>query len=62
MQTIYDPDKKTLTVILDVLDPLRPSKSGKTLIVASSNGNQRTTAEYNGRPITVGANAYIKPA
>jgi hypothetical protein len=37
-----------------------PSTSGKTLIVASSHGNQTTTAMVNGKPIIVGLNAYIK--
>jgi hypothetical protein len=38
-----------------------PSASGKTLVVASSHGNQATTAVVNGKPVTVGFNAYIKP-
>lgn len=41
-----------------------PSKTGKTLIVASSGGNVTTSAtvEHNGKacPITIGLNAYIK--
>ena len=37
-----------------------PSKSGKTLVVATSGGNQATTAEVNGQPVIVGLNAYIK--
>lgn len=37
-----------------------PSASGKTLVVASSRGNQQTEAKFNGKPITVGVNAYIK--
>ena len=36
-----------------------PSASGKTLVVASSRGNQATTAIVNGKPITVGFNAYV---
>ncbi len=40
----------------------RPSASGKTLNVASSNGNQPTNATINGHPVIVGVNAYIKPA
>jgi len=36
-----------------------PSASGKTLVVASSRGNQVTTASVDGKPITVGFNAYI---
>jgi hypothetical protein len=37
-----------------------PSASGKTLVVASSHGNQTTTAMINGKPVVVGLNAYIK--
>jgi hypothetical protein len=39
----------------------RVSASGKTLTVASSNGNQPTDARINGLPVVVGVNAYIKP-
>jgi hypothetical protein len=38
-----------------------PSASGKTLVVASSHGNMVTSAIIDGKPITVGVNAYIKP-
>ena len=37
----------------------RPSASGKTLVVATSGGNKQSSAEINGKPITVGVNAYI---
>ena len=37
-----------------------PSASGKTLVVASSHGNQTTTAMVDGKPLVVGLNAYIK--
>lgn len=37
-----------------------PSASGKTLVVASSHGNQVTTAMIDGKPVVVGLNAYIK--
>jgi len=37
-----------------------PSASGKTLVVASSHGNQTTTATIDGKPVVVGLNAYIK--
>jgi len=36
-----------------------PSKSGKTLVVASSHGNVKTSAVVQGAPITVGLNAFI---
>lgn len=39
----------------------RPSATGKTLTVASSNGNKPTEAKINGLPVIVGVGAYIKP-
>lgn len=38
-----------------------PSSTGKTLVVATSSGNRETTCQVNGKPVTVGVNAYIKP-
>lgn len=42
--------------------PLAPagtvSKSGKSITVASSNGNQKTGVMNNGKEIIVGVNAY----
>lgn len=43
--------------------PLLPqptrSKSGKTMLVATSGGNVVTEATVNGKPVTIGLNAYI---
>ena len=39
----------------------RPSATGKTLTVASTQGNQPTEALIDGKPVIVGVNAYIKP-
>lgn len=42
--------------------PLRTpelSKSGKTLIVATSSGLVQTAAQIDGKPVTVGVNAFI---
>jgi hypothetical protein len=36
-----------------------PSTTGKTLVVASTRGNQQTEAVVNGQPLIVGVNAYI---
>lgn len=36
------------------------SASGKTLVVASTHGNVVTSATVNGKPVTLGVNAYIK--
>lgn len=49
-----------LTIEIDLQTP-RPSASGKTLVVATSGGNVTTTATVNGKPVTIGLNAYIKP-
>jgi hypothetical protein len=59
MEAKIDTKTNTLTITLP-LAGLHPSKSGKTLIVASSNGNQAVAAEIDGKPIVVGVNAYIK--
>lgn len=49
-----------LVVRMPLNNPAVPSSSGKTLVVASSRGNQQTTVEIDGKPVTVGLNAYIK--
>lgn len=36
-----------------------PSASGKTLVVASSRGNVKTSVTVEGKQVTVGVNAYI---
>jgi hypothetical protein len=48
-----------LFIEIDLEKPT-PSSSGKTLVVASTHGNTVTTAEVNGKPVTIGLNAYIK--
>lgn len=49
-----------LQITIDLISPPRASKSGKTTVLASSNGNVTTTAQYDGKPIIVGLNAYVK--
>jgi len=49
---------KQLVVTIDMQEPA-PSASGKTLVVASTHGNQATTATIKGKPIIIGLNAYI---
>tara|TARA_R100001086_G_scaffold2066_1_gene1407 strand:+ start:352 stop:534 length:183 start_codon:yes stop_codon:yes gene_type:complete len=46
----------TLTVVLPITPG--PSKSGKSLVIASTRGNQTTTAVFDGKPVTLGVNAY----
>lgn len=49
-----------LFIEIDLEKPT-PSASGKTLVVASTRGNTATTAQVDGKPLTIGLNAYIKP-
>jgi hypothetical protein len=39
-----------------------PSASGKTLVVASTRGNMKTALLIDGKPVTIGLNAYISAA
>ncbi len=48
----------TLIIELEMQTP-SPSSSGKTLVVASTKGNVKTEVEVNGKPVTIGINAYI---
>lgn len=51
-------DKK-LVIEIDLVTP-RPSASGKTLVVATTAGNVRLPdCLVDGRPVTLGLNAYI---
>lgn len=51
---------KQLIITIDLNDPPRPSASGKTTVIASSNGNVTTTLLHNDKPVIVGVNAYVK--
>ncbi|NBJ14824.1 MAG: hypothetical protein FNP40_04475 [Dehalobacter sp. 4CP] len=48
-----------LCIEIDLETPT-PSSSGKTLVVASTRGNVVTDVEIDGKPVTIGLNAYIK--
>ena len=52
--------KGQLVLTIDLEKDPKPSKSGKTLVVASSHGNVKTGVQYKGAEIVVGLNAYIK--
>lgn len=51
---------KDLVIRIPLQQPT-PSSSGKTLVVASTHGNQVSEAKVDGKPVTIGLNAYIKP-
>jgi hypothetical protein len=48
-----------LCIEIDLETPT-PSSSGKTLVVASTHGNSVTSVMIEGKPVTIGLNAYIK--
>jgi hypothetical protein len=48
-----------LVIRLPLNRPPVPSASGKTLVVASTRGNQRTDAVIEGQPVVIGVNAYV---
>jgi hypothetical protein len=49
-----------LVIAIPMEKPLKPSSSGKTLVVASTHGNIVTNVQVEGKPVIVGVNAYIK--
>jgi hypothetical protein len=61
MQATIDSKTKELVIRVKLNAEPEPSKSGKTLVVASSHGNQPTAALVDGKPVVVGLNAYIRP-
>lgn len=51
----------TLVVNIPINEKPEPSASGKTLVVASSHGNQTiANCMVDGKPLVIGLNAYIK--
>jgi len=58
MPMIVEIKGNKLCIEIDLEKPT-PSSSGKTLVVASTRGNAVTTAMVDGKPITIGLNAYI---
>ncbi|MFN0151788.1 MAG: hypothetical protein ACKVU1_13905 [bacterium] len=54
-----DEAAKTLTLVLDLQEPT-PSATGKTLVVATTHGNQPTDVMLGEQPLIVGVNAYIR--
>lgn len=55
-------EKQGTVDVLTVTIPIvkRPSSSGKTTVVASTNGNQPTSVTVDGKVVILGLNAYIK--
>jgi len=53
-------DGKNLVVTIPFDSTGHESKSGKTMIHASSGGNQPTALQIDGKPIVIGLNAYTR--
>jgi len=60
MAMIVEIKGNKLCIEIDLEKPTS-SASGKTLVVASTRGNAVTDAMVDGKPVTIGLNAYIKP-
>ena len=57
--SIFEKDGNSFLKI-EVPVSLRPSKSGKTTVIATSSGNQTfSDITFDGKPVTVGVNAYV---
>ena len=56
MKITINEKANTMTVTLPLTPG--PSKSGKSMVIASTRGNQTSTATFDGKPVTVGVNAY----
>jgi len=59
IQVVVNKKKKTLTITLPLQKPTE-SSSGKSMVVATTRGNQVVDADYDGHPLTVGVNCYFK--
>jgi hypothetical protein len=60
MNTFQVKVEGTNLVITIPMQQPTPSASGKTLVVASTHGNQVTSTLVNGKAVTLGLNAYIR--
>lgn len=55
----HDEQKNVLIITVDLQKPAK-SASGKTLVVATTHGNQATAVQIDGKPVIVGVNAYVR--
>lgn len=58
MDVTIDAKKKTITLVLDFNEAGVASKSGKSKVHATTNGNAATTTQVNGKNLVIGVNAY----
>jgi hypothetical protein len=53
--------KGMLVITVPLINPPRKSKSGKTLLAASSSGPRRTKLRVNDKPVIAIVTAYVRP-
>lgn len=58
MQVTVEGKELVIRIPLDVTGT--PSASGKTQVHASTHGNMTTSTLVNGKPLTIGLNAYTR--
>lgn len=55
-------DKERLTITLPLLRKPRPSKSGKSMLVATTRGVRKASFTIEGKPVSVIVSVFIKNA
>ncbi len=60
MKVTIDEAKRTMTIVMPIKDP-EPSKTGKTMVFATTSGGKASDAKLNGKPVTINLTAWIKP-
>jgi hypothetical protein len=51
---------KELIITLTLEQPPQASASGKSLVIATTKGNQESELKIDNKPVIIGVNAYIK--
>lgn len=57
----YEQKGTKLVITVDLEQEQGPSASGKTILIASTEGNQTVGKNKNGQPVVLGLNLYRKP-
>ncbi len=52
-------EQKGNTIVITLPMTRQVSKTGKSVVIATSNGNKPTAIQVEGKTLTVGVNAYI---
>lgn len=61
LKVSVDEKKQTVTIEMPLINPPEPSKTGRTLLVATTRGAVESEVAVNGQPLQINLNAYIYP-